>query len=251
DGRAPPRRGPRRCAGRRRERAAPPPAHAVRRAPRPRVPDRRRRARCRRWTGRGRTEGPRARQGDVPRADGARARARRRRARARCRARRGPPARGGSGAVAGARGVRRRARRPAHRPGGDPGVRDDRRWTGPARPARTAASSARARLSAVVRIDRLLVDRGLVASRERARRLVMAGAVLVGDRPVTKPGTEVAADAVVRLRGTESPYVSRGGEKLVGALDVFGVDVRDAVALDVGASTGGFTDCLLQRGARR
>jgi len=103
----------------------------------------------------------------------------------------------------------------------------------------------------VVRIDRLLVDRGLVASRERARRLVMAGAVLVGDRPVTKPGTEVAADAVVRLRGTESPYVSRGGEKLVGALDVFGVDVRDAVALDVGASTGGFTDCLLQRGARR
>ena len=102
-----------------------------------------------------------------------------------------------------------------------------------------------------VRIDRLLVERGLAASRERARRLVMAGDVLVGDRPVTKPGAEVAADAEVRLRGTASPYASRGGEKLAGALDAFGLQVRDLVALDVGASTGGFTDCLLQRGARR
>jgi 23S rRNA (cytidine1920-2'-O)/16S rRNA (cytidine1409-2'-O)-methyltransferase len=104
---------------------------------------------------------------------------------------------------------------------------------------------------AAVRIDRLLVERGLVTSRERARRLVMAGQVLVDDRPVTKPGAEVAVDAVVRLRAEESPYVSRGGDKLAGALDAFGLDVRDAVALDVGASTGGFTDCLLQRGARR
>jgi len=102
-----------------------------------------------------------------------------------------------------------------------------------------------------VRIDRLLVERGLVASRERARRLVMAGDVLVGDRPVTKPGTEVAADAEVRLRATAPPYASRGGEKLAGALDAFGLQVRDLVALDVGASTGGFTDCLLQRGSRR
>src|SRR5207249_9157845 len=102
-----------------------------------------------------------------------------------------------------------------------------------------------------VRIDRLLVERGLVASRERARRLVMAGDVLVGERPVTKPGAEVAADAEVRLRGADSPYVSRGGEKLAGALDAFGLEVCDLVALDVGASTGGFTDCLLQRGARR
>jgi 23S rRNA (cytidine1920-2'-O)/16S rRNA (cytidine1409-2'-O)-methyltransferase len=102
-----------------------------------------------------------------------------------------------------------------------------------------------------VRIDRLLVERGLVASRERARRLVMAGAVLVGDRPVTKPGTEVPDDAAVRLRGEDSPYVSRGGEKLAGALDAFGIDVGGLVALDVGASTGGFTDCLLQRGVRR
>ena len=102
-----------------------------------------------------------------------------------------------------------------------------------------------------VRIDRLLVERGLVASRERARRLVRTGDVLVGERPVTKPGAEVAADAEVRLRGGDSPYVSRGGEKLAGALDAFGLAVRDLVALDVGASTGGFTDCLLERGARR
>ena len=102
-----------------------------------------------------------------------------------------------------------------------------------------------------VRIDRLLVERGLVASRERARRLVMAGDVLVGDRPVTKPGAEVPAGAEVRLRAADSPYVSRGGEKLAGALDAFGLEARDLVALDVGASTGGFTDCLLQRGARR
>src|SRR5207302_11341502 len=79
----------------------------------------------------------------------------------------------------------------------------------------------------------------------------MAGDVLVGDRPVTKPSAEVPADAEVRLRTAGSPYVSRGGEKLAGALDAFGLAVRGLVALDVGASTGGFTDCLLQRGARR
>jgi 23S rRNA (cytidine1920-2'-O)/16S rRNA (cytidine1409-2'-O)-methyltransferase len=102
-----------------------------------------------------------------------------------------------------------------------------------------------------VRIDRLLVDRGLVPSRERAQRLVMAGEVLVDDRPVTKPGTVVPAEAVLRLRTAASPYVSRGGEKLAGALDAFGLDVEGRTALDVGASTGGFTDCLLRRGARR
>jgi 23S rRNA (cytidine1920-2'-O)/16S rRNA (cytidine1409-2'-O)-methyltransferase len=101
------------------------------------------------------------------------------------------------------------------------------------------------------RIDTLLVERGFVDSRERARRLVMAGHVLVGDRPVTKPGTEVATDADIRVRGGDAPFVSRGGEKLAGALDAFALDVREQVALDVGASTGGFTDCLLQRGARR
>ncbi len=101
------------------------------------------------------------------------------------------------------------------------------------------------------RIDLLLVERGLVESRERARRLVMAGAVLVGDRPVTKPGTEVGVDLEIRLRLDDSPYVSRGGDKLAGALAAFGLVVDGLVALDVGASTGGFTDCLLQRGVRR
>src|SRR5205807_8631354 len=89
-----------------------------------------------------------------------------------------------------------------------------------------------------VRIDRLLVERGLAASRERARRLVMAGDVLVGERPVTKPGAEVPEDAPVRVRGEDTPFVSRGGEKLAGALDAFGLAVRGLVALDVGASTG-------------
>jgi 23S rRNA (cytidine1920-2'-O)/16S rRNA (cytidine1409-2'-O)-methyltransferase len=97
----------------------------------------------------------------------------------------------------------------------------------------------------------LLVERGLAPNRERAQRLIMAGAVLVDERPVAKPGTKVAADAAVRLREQASTYVSRGGEKLAGALDAFGLDVRGRLALDVGASTGGFTDCLLRRGARR
>jgi 23S rRNA (cytidine1920-2'-O)/16S rRNA (cytidine1409-2'-O)-methyltransferase len=106
-------------------------------------------------------------------------------------------------------------------------------------------------MPAGVRLDRLLVDRGLVPSRERAQRLILAGDVLVADRPATKPGTLVHADAPLRLRVPASDYVSRGGEKLAGALDAFGLAVAGAVALDVGASTGGFTDCLLRRGARR
>jgi len=106
-------------------------------------------------------------------------------------------------------------------------------------------------VGAGVRLDRLLVDLGLAPSRERAQRLILAGDVLVGDRPATKPGALVAADAVLRLRKAPSAYVSRGGEKLAGALDAFGLDVAGQVALDVGASTGGFTDCLLRRGARR
>ena len=101
-----------------------------------------------------------------------------------------------------------------------------------------------------MRIDRLLVERGLVPNRELARRLVMAGEVLVDDRPVTKPGADVAGDAAIRLRTPASPYASRGGEKLAGALDAFGLDPTGLLALDVGASTGGFTDCLLRRGAR-
>ena len=100
------------------------------------------------------------------------------------------------------------------------------------------------------RIDKLLVDRGAVDSRERARRLVMAGAVRVGDRVVDKPGTLVPIDAAIVVTGDDIPYVSRGGLKLQGALDAFGTPVADRVVLDVGASTGGFTDCVLQRGAR-
>jgi 23S rRNA (cytidine1920-2'-O)/16S rRNA (cytidine1409-2'-O)-methyltransferase len=102
-----------------------------------------------------------------------------------------------------------------------------------------------------VRIDRLLVDRGLAPSRERAQRLLMAGEVLVGERVVSKPGTEVAEDAIIRLRTPPSAYVSRGGEKLAGAFDAFGVDGAGRVVVDVGASTGGFTDVCLRRGARR
>src|SRR5262245_22500214 len=101
------------------------------------------------------------------------------------------------------------------------------------------------------RLDLLLVARGLAPNRERAQRLIMGGDVLVDDRPVDKPGTAVAADAVVRLRRAPAPWASRGGEKLAGALDAFGIAVVDRVVLDVGASTGGFTDVCLCRGARR
>ena len=100
------------------------------------------------------------------------------------------------------------------------------------------------------RLDKLLVDRGLVASRERARRLIMAGEVWVAGRRVDKPGALVEADAGIEVRGADIPFVSRGGLKLDAALTHWNIDVRDRVAVDVGASTGGFTDCLLQRGAR-
>ena len=98
-------------------------------------------------------------------------------------------------------------------------------------------------------MDRLVVDRGLAGTREKARRLVLAGEVLVNDVPVEKPGTLVDRESNLRLRTTPSPYVGRGGEKLEGALEALELDVRGFRALDIGASTGGFTDCLLQRGA--
>jgi len=101
-----------------------------------------------------------------------------------------------------------------------------------------------------VRLDRLLVDRGLTPSREQAARRILAGEVLVDGQPVEKVGALVPKGADVELKG-RSPYVSRGGEKLAQALDDFGVTVAGRVCLDVGASTGGFTDCLLQRGAVR
>jgi 23S rRNA (cytidine1920-2'-O)/16S rRNA (cytidine1409-2'-O)-methyltransferase len=99
------------------------------------------------------------------------------------------------------------------------------------------------------RLDKLLVDRGLAQSRERARALIMAGQVVVADHVAEKAGQLVPVAAEVRLKGEVLPYVSRGGLKLQKALDEFGVDVTGLTALDVGASTGGFTDCLLQRGA--
>lgn len=100
------------------------------------------------------------------------------------------------------------------------------------------------------RIDKLLVDRGLVASRERARRLVMSGAVWFAEQRVDKPGALVPVDAPLAVRGSDIPFVSRGGLKLDAALSHWEIDVRGLVAVDIGASTGGFTDCLLQRGAR-
>jgi len=101
------------------------------------------------------------------------------------------------------------------------------------------------------RLDKLLVERGLVASRERARALIMAGSVLVQGHPETKPGTLVDGDAELSLREPDHPYVSRGALKLVKALDTFAIDPAGKVALDIGASTGGFTDVLLRRGAAR
>ena len=101
------------------------------------------------------------------------------------------------------------------------------------------------------RLDKLLVDRGLAPSRERARALVMSGAVLVAGQPETKPGTMIDPAAEIVLREQDHPYVSRGALKLVKGLDAFGIDPTGKVALDIGASTGGFTDVLLRRGAAR
>ncbi len=104
------------------------------------------------------------------------------------------------------------------------------------------------------RIDKLLVERGLASSRTRAQAMVMAGLVLVNEQRVEKSSETFAADVSVRVRGSDDPaarYVGRGGLKLEAALREFKIEVRDFVCLDVGASTGGFTDCLLQHGARR
>ena len=102
-----------------------------------------------------------------------------------------------------------------------------------------------------IRLDDLLVERGLAESRVQAQALILSGTVLVGDRPATKAGVPVPADAEVRFRDEAIPYVSRGGLKLRGALEAFDLEVAGLIALDVGASTGGFTDCLLQAGAAK
>lgn len=101
------------------------------------------------------------------------------------------------------------------------------------------------------RLDLLLIKRGLVAGREVGRRMILAGEVLVNDQLITKAGALVETDAPIKLQGKASPYVSRGGVKLESALDQFNVNVKSRRILDVGASTGGFTDCLLARGARQ
>jgi 23S rRNA (cytidine1920-2'-O)/16S rRNA (cytidine1409-2'-O)-methyltransferase len=102
-----------------------------------------------------------------------------------------------------------------------------------------------------LRLDKLLVARGLTASRERAQALILAGKVLVDDQKVEKSGAQVSEDCAIRLLGEDLKYVSRGGLKLERALDYWKIEVRDKICLDVGASTGGFTDCMLQHGAAR
>ena len=104
---------------------------------------------------------------------------------------------------------------------------------------------------AKARLDVALVERGLAETRAAAQRLVMAGLVFSGDKRLEKPGQSIASDAPLEVHGQPHPYVSRGGLKLEKALDHFQIPVKDRIALDVGASTGGFTDCLLQRGAAK
>lgn len=116
--------------------------------------------------------------------------------------------------------------------------------------ATRGGASIIARVPRNARLDVALVERGLAESRARAQAAIMAGLVRVDGHPVTKPGSSAPVDSEITVQRTAS-YVSRGGAKLASALDALGVDVTGANALDVGASTGGFTDCLLQRGAAR
>src|SRR5882724_2407103 len=104
------------------------------------------------------------------------------------------------------------------------------------------------------RVDKLLVERGLAESRTKAQAMVMAGVILVNEQRINKPSDQVAPDAEIRVKGGDDPasrYVGRGGLKLEAALREFQINVTGLLCLDVGASTGGFTDCLLQHGARR
>jgi 23S rRNA (cytidine1920-2'-O)/16S rRNA (cytidine1409-2'-O)-methyltransferase len=112
-------------------------------------------------------------------------------------------------------------------------------------------ASRREELMAKIRADQLLVDRGLAESRTRAQALILAGLAFAGDRKIAKAGEQLALEAAIEVRGRDHPWVSRGGIKLDHALAHFGWDVTHAVAIDVGSSTGGFTDVLLSRGAAR
>ena len=115
----------------------------------------------------------------------------------------------------------------------------------------TARTPLNERHMSRARLDKLLVERGLVATRERANALVMSGAVLVNGLPAAKPGSLVDAGADITLKEADHPYVSRGALKLEKGLDAFAIDPTGMTCLDIGASTGGFTDILLKRGARR
>ena len=101
------------------------------------------------------------------------------------------------------------------------------------------------------RLDILLVERGLAASREKAKALIMTGKVLVAEEREEKAGAMVAPDAEIRIKGEPEPFVSRGGYKLLKALTAFAIDLTGKTCMDIGASTGGFTDCMLQHGAKR
>src|ERR1700730_5293381 len=102
-----------------------------------------------------------------------------------------------------------------------------------------------------IRLDVLIVERGLAPSRERAQAMLLAGNILVNGQKIEKPGTQIATDAPIEIIGETLRYVSRGGLKLEGALKDFGVSPQGKICLDIGSSTGGFTDCLLQQGASR
>jgi 23S rRNA (cytidine1920-2'-O)/16S rRNA (cytidine1409-2'-O)-methyltransferase len=123
-----------------------------------------------------------------------------------------------------------------------------RRWAAPLPSARRGREIA---LTPKKRLDALLVERGLAETRAKAQALILAGAVWSGEKKLDKAGTAVADDIALELRGRDHPWVSRGGIKLAHALEQFQIDVAGMVALDIGASTGGFTDVLLTKGARR
>jgi 23S rRNA (cytidine1920-2'-O)/16S rRNA (cytidine1409-2'-O)-methyltransferase len=101
------------------------------------------------------------------------------------------------------------------------------------------------------RLDKLMVERGLAPSREKAQALIMAGQVVVGEHAAQKAGQQVADEVAIRIKGEQMPFVSRGGLKLAQGLEAFRIDPAERIAIDVGASTGGFTDCLLQRGVQQ
>jgi 23S rRNA (cytidine1920-2'-O)/16S rRNA (cytidine1409-2'-O)-methyltransferase len=113
------------------------------------------------------------------------------------------------------------------------------------------AKAAAAKPAAKQRVDQLLVDRGLAESRTRAQALVLAGLVFAGETKIAKPGQSLPGDAALDVRGRDHPWVSRGGIKLAHAIDHFGLDPAGAMAMDIGSSTGGFTDVLLSKGAVR